>query len=457
MSSPGHATKVGFKLTRAPKSFLPRLLYYVTIPALRHAPLAIPPTKAKRWPVMVFSHGLGGSRNAYSHITGSLASHGVVVVAPEHRDGSGPIAFIREADGRQTRAVDYVAIPHSNSGEVLDARDKQLKIRLWEMGLVHDALLKMDRGEELHNFAADSSPKPGNSEGDLAMFASNLDVHTPGSIAWSGHSFGAATIIQFIKSVFYTRAPPSRDYKPLYIPSANSSIVRQITPSTHITLLDLWVMPLRSRTTRWLWDQPLPCYSPGGPGGSNLLAILSEAFFKWESNLNYLKRAVSESPSRERSSSRSASRMAPPHIFYPVSSAHLSQSDFGVLFPWLTKKAFKAVEPERTLRLNVRAILEVMRVNGTEVGDTSSVDMEEEVKSKHTLANGHANGHVHGSVGNLATSLGQDHKILAADGSVRGWVALSVDGETHAGEASNKSTQAAADPKEAVMSGEAMS
>ena len=414
----------------------------------------------------MFSHGLGGSRNAYSHITGSVASHGVVVIVPEHRDGSGPVAFIRDAaDGqRQMRAVDYVTLPHSKSREVLDARDRQLRVRLWELGLVHDALLRMDRGEELHDLAADDS-RPmsgGGSENELAMFASKLDVHTPGSISWCGHSFGAATIVQFVKSVFYRRASPSSSsssgYKALYTPSENSSIARQITPSSHISLLDLWVLPLRSWATRWLWDQPLPCYSPGGPGGSNLLAILSEAFFKWESNLNHLKQAVSEDPSKQRgSSASSSSRMPPPHIFYPVSSAHLSQSDFGVLFPWLTKKAFNAVEPERTLRLNVRAILEVMRENGIEVADTSSIDMEEEVKGKHKLANSHANGYVrHRSVGDQASSPGQDHKILAADGSVRGWVALSVDDETQAGEASNKATHVAANPDEAVRSGEVM-
>lgn len=410
---------------------------------------------------MVFSHGLGGSRNIYSHITGSLASHGVVVIAPEHRDGSGPVSFIREADGRRVRAVDYLTLPHSKSEEVLDARDKQLRIRLWEMGLVHDALVKMDRGEQLHNYAADSLPKPGNSEGDLAMFASNLDVHTPGSISWSGHSFGAATIIQFVKSVFYRRAspPPSSGYKSLYTPSESSSIVRQITPSSHISLLDLWVLPLRSLSTRWLWDQPLPCYSPSGPGGSNLLAILSEAFFKWSSNLSHTKQAVSSDPSQEgRGSSASSSRMPPPYIFYPISSAHLSQSDFGVLFPWLTKKAFNSVDPERALRLNVRAILEVMREHGIEVADTSAVDMEEEIgKGKHGLANGHANGHVHAtSVGHQGRSLGQDHKILASDGSVRGWVALSVDDDTQAGEGANAETRMAADPSEAVMSGEVM-
>lgn len=402
---------------------------------------------------MVFSHGLGGSRNAYSHITGSLASHGMVVIAPEHRDGTGPVSFIRDAEGRQTRAVQYVALPHTKSREVLDGRDQQLKIRLWELGLVHDALLKMDRGEELHNYAADSPAKTGTSDGDLDMFREMMDVNTPGKISWSGHSFGAATIIQFVKSVFYRRAPRNSEYIPLYTPSEGSALVQQITPSTHISLLDLWVLPLRGSSTRWLWAQPLPCYSPGGPGGSNLLAILSEGFFKWQQNLNRTKQAISEDPSKERGSSRSSSRMPPPYIFYPVTSAHLSQSDFGVLFPWLTKRVFNSVEPERALRLNVRAILEVMRQNGIEVADTSAVDMEEEGKGKHHLANGHANGNLHGHQDKL---LGQDRKILAADGSVRGWVKLSVDGVTQDGEASNTETRVAADPDDAVVSGEVM-
>lgn len=400
---------------------------------------------------MVFSHGLGGSRNAYSHITGSLASHGMVVIAPEHRDGTGPVSFIRDADGRQTRAVNYVEMPHKKSVEVLDGRDQQLSIRLWELGLVHDALLKIDRGERLHNYAADSLTKTGTSDSDLDMFREMLEVNTPGKISWSGHSFGAATIIQFVKSVFYRRAPRNSEYKPLYTPSEHSALVQQITPSTHISLLDLWVLPLRSWSTRWLWAQPLPCYSAGGPGGSNLLVILSEAFFKWQQNLNHTKQAVSEDPSQERGFFKSSSRMPPPYIFYPVTSAHLSQSDFGVLFPWLTKKVFNSVEPERALRLNVRAILEVMRENGIEVADTSAVDMEVESKGKHQLANDAANGTLHGHRDKLR---GQDHKILAADGSVRGWVKLSIDGETQDGEASNTETRVAADPNDAVMSGE---
>ena len=94
---------------------------------------------------MLFSHGLGGSRNAYSHICGSLASHGIVVVAPDHRDGSAPISFIHgSGSAKPIKSVDYKRIDHKPSSDVYAARDEQLRVRLSEMGLVRSALLKID-------------------------------------------------------------------------------------------------------------------------------------------------------------------------------------------------------------------------------------------------------------------------------------------------------------------------
>ena len=61
----------------------------VHCPILRNVPIS----GEKKWPVLVFSHGLGCSRFAYSLICTDLASHGFVVAAPEHRDGSGSITF----------------------------------------------------------------------------------------------------------------------------------------------------------------------------------------------------------------------------------------------------------------------------------------------------------------------------------------------------------------------------
>lgn len=384
---------------------------------------------------MVFSHGLGGTRNAYSHLTGSLASHGIVVVAPEHRDGSAPISYIHSMDGSPPKAVDYRALPHKPSPEVNESRNKQLEIRLWELDLIHEALLKLDSSpRQLHNIAARTST----GSDLLDMFASALDVHTPGKISWSGHSFGAATVVQFIKSVYYHESRPSNGYTPLYHPSPDSSIVSQVTPSTPITLLDLWTLPLLSSPTSYLWSKPLPAYN--SKHGSPPLAVLSEAFFKWTSNLRDTKRAISPpvgaKPALE----------AEPHIFYPVSSAHLSQSDFGPLFPWATKKIFKAEDPERTLRLNVRAILESLRRSGVKVADTSALDMELKTPDGPDLEQPQGDG---------TFPLAQDHRILATDGSIKGWIAIPLDDSKGSAKANGHATEAE-HPSDAIVQGEVM-
>lgn len=49
------------------------------------------------FPLLMFSHGLGGSRTAYSSLCTEFASYGFVVCAVEHRDGSGPRTFINHS------------------------------------------------------------------------------------------------------------------------------------------------------------------------------------------------------------------------------------------------------------------------------------------------------------------------------------------------------------------------
>ncbi|PMD29570.1 hypothetical protein L207DRAFT_642329 [Hyaloscypha variabilis F] len=369
-------------------SYFPNHLSYISIPVRKNAPLLQPKTSNNRWPVMIFSHGLGGSRNAYSHLAGSIASHGIIVFAPEHRDGSTPISYIRDvpsnnsiteksAARKSKRTVDYIRLSHTPSPEVEAGRNAQLKVRLWELGAIHDSLLKLDLGEKLENLNTSST--------SLLPFKDVMDVHTPGKITFAGHSFGAATVAQFVKSTFYSSqtsdAPSS--YEPLFLPSSRSQILSQITPQTPLILLDIWCLPLRAATTRWLWDLPLPCYAPSGPGGSALLAIESQAFYKWSTHLAATKRLLSPNPSSSvysYSKPGSSEKWSEPNFFYANASAHLSQSDFGLLFPWVTKRFLAAEEPERVMRLNVRAILQVMRMSGIEVAATSARDMEVEGK-----------------------------------------------------------------------------
>jgi platelet-activating factor acetylhydrolase len=60
-----------------------------------NAPLATPSAGDKPWPLVLFSHGLAGTRTTYSVLCAHLAAQGRVVLALEHRDGSGPAVFPR--------------------------------------------------------------------------------------------------------------------------------------------------------------------------------------------------------------------------------------------------------------------------------------------------------------------------------------------------------------------------
>lgn len=363
-------------------SFLPRHLHYTTIPVHKNATLNDATTENKRWPTIIFSHGLGGSRNSYSYIAGSLASHGIVVICPEHRDGSAVASFIRIPETRNGTVtsngrieIPYQKISHDVCPEVYLAREAQLRIRCWEMGLLHEAVLALDRGTPYTNLNR-STPS-------LDQFVGKLNVHEPGSIIFAGHSFGAATITQFLKSTYYASVPEvAAMEKPLFTPAEGSEIRSQISEKTLTMLLDMWCFPLMAPNSAPLFSLPLPVYADKAtaPGGKAILAVESEHFFKWKEHLNAKARILSPDPTAKVVTPQiferpSGIKMSEPNFFYVVNSAHLNQSDFGILFPWLTKKIFDAEQPERALRLNLRAQLQVLRENNVPIARTYVGDL----------------------------------------------------------------------------------
>ena len=410
-------------------SYLTQQFYWIKLRAYRNAQILDPPTSNGRWPVTIFSHGLAGSRNAYSYVCGDLASNGMIVIALDHRDGSSPIQYVRATSGTGAHIVHTIKISHTPSEEVYRARDEQLRIRLWEISMAHEALIKIDAGEEVENLDMNTSLRRQERAEVLKQFDGKLDIHRAGKVSFCGHSFGAATMAQLVKSVYYCNERPPGTGKTLITPNLDAAILQQVTANNPLLLLDMWGLPLQSPEQAWLWEKPLPGYVEGGPRGENILSVLSEGFHNWSENLNINKHIVAEpsrsrrpsaapkltrekghllpawarlrdqSPSKDsgyasndsrspaRSLTREASRGSEPspssphqlslerqsktapgsHMFYVQKSQHFNHSDFGILFPWLAKRFTKAEEPERILELNTRAMIQVVREAGIEV------------------------------------------------------------------------------------------
>lgn len=109
------------------------------------------------WSVVLFSHGLCGTRSMYSALCTELASQGYIVVAPEHTDGSACLAH------RGGEIVSYMPRKEADQG-------KQLSRRVGELLACWSSLASVEGGR----------------------FAKSVDLS---SCTLIGHSFGATTVL----------------------------------------------------------------------------------------------------------------------------------------------------------------------------------------------------------------------------------------------------------------------
>lgn len=163
-----------------------------------------------RFPVILLSHGLGGVAQVYSMLASELASHGYVVFAPSHNDGSACAA--EQPDGS---LVPFQSIPIDNpTPESVAKRQAQLSSRVEEMRFVLDNII---HAEQTGSWP--SSLPFGGAGGRLDL--SRVSV--------VGHSFGGCTAVttaardERIKAVvahdFWTEpAPKDVKYNGLKVP-----------------------------------------------------------------------------------------------------------------------------------------------------------------------------------------------------------------------------------------------
>lgn len=363
-------------------------LKWTDIPAFQDTPLLCPPSYLKvpqstsassassvvgngtadthdntsgRWPAMIFSHGLGGTRNAYSQISGSIASGGVVCMSIEHRDHSAAISVVQGVPGeREEEVVRYVSIKESTPATIQARRD-QLEQRAYEVKLGIELFRALDAAASPSSSlftSKSSSSSTGSSifpadvvqglNAQILTFAASLDV-APGRILMAGHSFGAATGVHCAK----------HETGPLVSTDGPKYTLR--SEFRALVLLDPWTEVLVDSTARKL---SIPT-----------LAVASEAFHKWSSNWRAVLELLSHDTyvrngnangtangngSGNGSGSDKARGMN--RLLWIPESAHLSQSDFGLLFPTATKYAFKAaLNPSVAMDLNIRAVREFLR------------------------------------------------------------------------------------------------
>ena len=87
------------------------------------------------------------------------------------------------------------------------------------------------------------------------------------------------------------------------------------------------------------------------------LFIISEQFFKWPANYKALGPLLNES--------RTSSAFA--KLIHVRGSAHLSQSDFQLLFPGICRRYFQAkADAAKVMKINIRAAKAFLRVIGVE-------------------------------------------------------------------------------------------
>ncbi|PNS15173.1 hypothetical protein CAC42_8174 [Sphaceloma murrayae] len=350
----------------------PSPISHIHLPAIRAAPLLAPKTTTQRYPVTIFSHGLAGTRNLYSHLCASLASYGQIVIAASHRDGSAPIAHVRATPSTPAQTVPTIRIPYTGDDEVFQARDRQLRIRCWELGLIYSSLQAIDAGQPPSNLDDNLGAKKNKTE-VLSRFKDYLDLRS-GAVTFAGHSFGAATSIQFVKNIFHADALPSEGS--LFRPEHGSEITKQIRNSTRLVLFDPWMIPLLSPFQKALKDKPLPCLDSSkddAPGGKAVLAIVSEGFWKWKQNLNEVVALMRLSKGAKEKG------LEPGRAWYAVGSQHFSQSDFGVLFSWLLERFMKAANGRELLEGNVRLVNEMLRENGVEIAGDKGLSEDRKV------------------------------------------------------------------------------
>ncbi|KAH8552356.1 platelet-activating factor acetylhydrolase [Umbelopsis sp. PMI_123] len=186
------------------------------------------------YPVVIFSHGLGGNRLIYSTLCSQLASHGLIVFAIEHRDRSGSLAL-----GTDEEWIHF----HRPHKEDWDAFKDQIAFRTAEVQICLELAQEINTGKQQ---CLKTNPV-------LYDFCNRLDLQ---NMIMAGHSFGGATAALVLRNT--------------------------TNPFRCGILFDAWVQPIMDKDG---CNKPLT---------RPILGISSEEFVNWPQNFDLLQQLFSE-------------------------------------------------------------------------------------------------------------------------------------------------------------------
>ncbi|OCK76727.1 hypothetical protein K432DRAFT_396200 [Lepidopterella palustris CBS 459.81] len=321
--------------------------------------------KEPMFPLMFFSHGLGGTRTAYSSVCGEFASYGFVVCALEHRDGSGPRTYVNHAKqgvgsmeerdqhehidhSKKQREkgydkIDYVfpqrnkldIDPRNVKGVDLELREAQIQLRLAEIEEAYRVLCQIQEGngEEVEKKNLRQKGYIGSSSRGLEGVDWSAWKHRfyTKRVTVAGHSFGAATTVEVLRHA------------------------DRFHYAEQGIMYDIWGAVIAP-----------PKDEPRHRIHKPILGINSEAFMYWPSNFKAVASLMDEA--REQG--------APVWLCTVRGTVHINQSDLSFLYPHLSALFLKmTANPKRALDLNISASLEFLKgVMGNEGGGKAIIE-----------------------------------------------------------------------------------
>lgn len=158
------------------------------IPVSWDAPFKLPCSK---YPLIIFSHGLGAFRTVYSAICVEMASRGFLVMALEHRDQSASATYFCKLEPKesdlsssqlQEEWLPYQRVPEDQ--KEFRFRNPQVHQRANECIRGLKLIRNINRGKPVINLL--------HTDFDLTALKDNVDLS---KVAVMGHSFGGATAI----------------------------------------------------------------------------------------------------------------------------------------------------------------------------------------------------------------------------------------------------------------------